>query len=90
MEKEMEQSKQQMRNFKLSKLVVLINSLVVRQTRNFKFAGFSQLQAHNLELALKFKKLQKHVFYSKKYKIIRNWNQYVKNQQHQREIEQYE
>lgn len=39
----MKNSKVQMRNFKLSKLAVLLNSLVVRSARNHKHFGFNQL-----------------------------------------------
>jgi hypothetical protein len=42
-EEDMKNSKTQMRNFKLSKFTVLLNSLVVRSARNYKHAGFNQL-----------------------------------------------
>jgi hypothetical protein len=38
MELEMKNSMLQMRNFKLNKLIVILNSLVVRKTRSHKIA----------------------------------------------------
>ena len=65
-EKEMEESKLQMRNFKLNKLIVLLNSLIIRSSRNFKYHGFTILQRHQMELDLKYKKMANHNNYNQK------------------------
>ena len=39
----MQKSKLQMRNFKLNKFVVLLNSLWIRSARNNKFYAFSTI-----------------------------------------------
>lgn len=90
MEIEMKNSMLQMRNFKLNKLIVILNSLVVRKTRSHKIASFNQLQAHSLQLGLKFIKLSKHVTFDRKHKILKNWNRFVKTRINEREIEKYE
>jgi hypothetical protein len=43
MEIEMKNSMLQMRNFKLNKLIVILNSLVVRKMRSHKIATINQL-----------------------------------------------
>lgn len=79
-----------MRNFKLNKLIVILNSLVVRKSRSYKIASFDQLQAHSLQLGLKYNKLSKHVNFDTKHKILKNWNRFVKARTNEREIEKYE
>ena len=90
MEKEIEQSKLQMRNFKLNKLVVMLNSLVCRNQRNLKYSTFSHLHAHSLDLGLKAKKLEKHRIYDMKHKIIKQWLAAAKAIVTERELEEYE
>jgi hypothetical protein len=57
MARDMEESKLQLRNFKVNKMIVLLNSMVTRSQRNHKYQCFSHMQAFYLELDLKFKKL---------------------------------
>lgn len=66
MEKEMAEQKLKMRNFKINKFVILLNSMVVRQHRTFKYHSFNQLQSLMLELNLKHKKLKNHTSFNRK------------------------
>jgi len=86
MEKEMEEQKAKMRNFKITKLVILLNSMVVRQHRTNKYQTFNHLQSHMLQLNLKFKKLNNHIVFNKKHKMLRLWAAHVKNKLVEREI----
>ena len=90
MELEMKNSMLQMQNFKLNKFIVILNSLMVRKTRSHKIATINQLQAHSLQLGLKFNKLSKHVKFDRKHKILKNWHRFVKVRANEREIEKYE
>jgi len=79
MEKEMEKSKNELRNFKLSKVAIMLNSLLIRSQRTHRFQTFSMLQQHSLTLGVKSKKLEKHISYSKRYKIFKLWLTHVRS-----------
>lgn len=59
-ERQMEETRQQMVRFKMNKMVILLNSLVIRQRRTYKFSCFNILQRNMIELNLKAKKLTSH------------------------------
>lgn len=86
MEEEVKNSKLQLRNFKVSKLVVLLNSLVTRWHRTLKVHCFSHLQAHYLDLDLKKKKLDKHCQFKTKQKILKAWLSHIRSLVRQREL----
>ena len=90
MEKEMEKSKNELRNFKLSKVAIMLNSLLIRSQRTHRFQTFSMLQQHSLTLGVKSKKLEKHISYSKRYKIFKLWLTHVRSLQLEREQIEYE
>lgn len=70
--------------------MVLLNSLANRAHRTYKMQCFSHLQAHNLDLDLKFKKLEKHYKFDTKHKILKAWARHVKRLTNERELEEYE
>ena len=90
MENEIKDSKMKMRNFKLNKFFIMLNSLVLRQHRTHKYHSFSQLQSHMLELNLKYKKLRCHSHFNQKQKILRLWHSDVKSKQLHRKLQQEE
>lgn len=90
MEKEMQDQKLKMRNFKISKFVIFLNSMVVRQHRTLKYHSINQLQGHMLELHLKEKKLRGHSLFSTKLKILRQWSVHVRAKVQERKLEQQE
>lgn len=90
MEKEIEDQKLKMRNFKMNKFVILLNSLVVRQHRTLKYHSFNQLQSRMLELHLKEKKLRGHAVFATKQKILRQWTVHVRAKVQERALEQQE
>ena len=90
MELEMERSKKKMRDFKLNKFLVVLNSLLVRQKRTHRYNAFNKLQTFSLELSHKFRKLDKHTKFHKKFKILKLWSTHVRKIINDREIETYE
>ena len=78
-----------MRNFKLNKFVVLLNSLHIRSGRNNKFHAFCRIQQNLLDLNLKFKKMKNHYQFSQKHKILKIWANKAKLIVQERELIEY-
>ena len=55
-----------MRDFKVNKFLVMMNSLQVRTARQHKLQTFSLLQNHMITLNVKFKKLRSHAHFANK------------------------
>mmetsp|Transcript_24220 Transcript_24220/g.37317 ORF Transcript_24220/g.37317 Transcript_24220/m.37317 type:complete len:92 (+) Transcript_24220:1285-1560(+) len=89
MQKEIENSKLQMRNFKLSKFLVQLNSLLIRTHRHHKYFAVNQLQNHKMSLDIKMKKLASHHKYSTRFRILKAWASHVRHILHERELEAY-
>ena len=53
-----------MQEFKLNKLIVILNSTVIKYTRANKNNAFAKIQAFSMALRLKEKKLKAHTWFN--------------------------
>lgn len=79
-----------MQEFKLNKLIVILNSTVIRHSKTSKSNAWAKLQSLMMALRLKEMKLLKHTSFNYKQKYFRLWIGLMRKIEHERELRKYE
>eukprot|EP00347_Sterkiella_histriomuscorum_P024200 403331963 len=90
MELEYQNSRKQMLQFKVQKVSIILDQILVRQMKRQKYQVFETLNQFNLELQFKEQKLARHSNFVQKRKFMKSWLKLTLKIQYERELEQYE
>jgi len=74
----MQESQKALRDFKLKKMVTLIQSLMGRRNRQLRTWGIDAIQLYSMDLAHKQTKVRKHLSFTKANKCFRAWLNVIK------------
>jgi hypothetical protein len=75
---QMEESKRQLRDFKLRKMATMVQSVFTRRHRQLKTWGFDQVQGYAMWSRVKELKVRKHLTFLGVLKTFRAWANVVK------------